>query len=190
MTVVSDDLFVFYERLVGAGVICMITGSVGSSAYGEPRGTLDIDLVVALRPADIERVIAAFPEPRFYLPSHAIIARESARSSGHFNIIEVDTGLKADLYPIGDDPLLEYGLDNATEIELAGRRVVVAPPTYLVAMKLRYFAMSQQDKHLRDIRGIVRLSGHLLDRTMIAHWAAKAGVGDAWRDCQERAGQE
>jgi len=190
MSLLSDDLFVFYERLVDAGIVCMVTGSVGASAYGEPRGTLDIHIVAALRETDIDRLIAAFPQPGFYIPPREVIVREIAHRAGHINVIAVDTGLKADIYPLGDDPLLEYGLERATELDLGGRRVVVAPPSYLVAMKLRYFAMSQQDKHLCDIRGMLRLSGSQIDRALVDGVAAEAGVSEAWRDCQARAGEE
>jgi hypothetical protein len=49
-------------------------------------------------------------------------------------------------------------------------------------MKLRYVAMSGQDKHLRDIAAMLRVSSEAcaLDRTIIAMWADRYGVRSAW----------
>lgn len=185
-----DGPFAFYDRVVDAGIPCMVVGSVGAIAYGEPRATVDIDLVLALRVEDIDALIAAFPGPRFYLPHREAIEAELRKRSGHLKAIEIDTGLKADLYPLGDDPLQEYGLENASSVPIAGRLVTVAPPTYLVAMKLRWYAMSRQEKHLRDIRSMLRLSGPLIDRAIVDRWSTASRTDDAWRDCQARAGEE
>ena len=40
--------------------------------------------------------------------------------------------------------------------------------------------LSGQDKPLRDIRSMIRLLPEL-DTTMVDQWAARYGVGDAWR---------
>src|SRR5438105_335875 len=50
----------------------LLTGSLASSAQGEPRSTHDIDLVVALPPEVIPQLAAAFPPPDFYLSADAI----------------------------------------------------------------------------------------------------------------------
>lgn len=38
-----------------------IGGSLAAIAYGEPRSTRDIDVVVALEPADVPRLRSRFP---------------------------------------------------------------------------------------------------------------------------------
>jgi hypothetical protein len=47
-------------------------------------------------------------------------------------------------------------------------------------MKLRFFAMSGQEKHLRDIRSMVRLLPSL-DHRLVQEWSVRYGVSDAWR---------
>ena len=44
-----DFIYLFVAPLESAGITYMITGSVASSIYGEPRNTFDIDLVVLLQ---------------------------------------------------------------------------------------------------------------------------------------------
>lgn len=50
------------------GIRYVVTGSVAAMAYGEPRLTNDIDLILEIRPADIPSLVKAFPESLYYLP--------------------------------------------------------------------------------------------------------------------------
>ena len=157
---IDRDLIALYERLAGTGLPAMVVGAVAAASYGEARSTLDIDIVVAAGPADAERIAAAFTDERFYVPPIETIQRELSRGArGSFNILDSRSGLKADVYPAGGDELMAYGLANRTIIDLDGVAVALAPATYVVAMKLRFFALSRQDKHLRDIRSILAASG-------------------------------
>lgn len=187
---IDRDLVLFYERLSACGIATMVVGSIASSTYGEPRTTLDIDLVVAATPDDAERLHSAFPPDRYYVPPIDVVRRELRRGAqGAFNIIDGTTSLKADIYPCGGDELMTWGLANRQSRQMAGIEVAVAPATYVVAMKLRYFAMSRQEKHLRDIRGILSLSRREVDSASVDRWAEAAGVLTTWRDCQGRVGE-
>ena len=48
------------QRLAGADMAFMLTGSVAMNYYAQPRMTRDIDLVVALTTADAEMVVRLF----------------------------------------------------------------------------------------------------------------------------------
>src|SRR5438876_489195 len=101
------DLFLLFVRpLNRAGIRYVVTGSVAAIFYGEPRLTHDVDFVVFLNEADINSLSKAFPAPDFYLPPHETITTETLREQrGHFNIIHVETGFKADMYLTGRDDL-------------------------------------------------------------------------------------
>ena len=94
------ELFLLFVRpLQRAGIRYIVTGSVAAIFYGEPRLTLDVDLVVFLNEKDIGRLRDFFPSSDFYLPPSEIIATEARREMrGHFNILHVPTGFKADVY--------------------------------------------------------------------------------------------
>lgn len=49
------------------GIPYLVTGSVASMAYGEPRLTNDIDVVAGIREEHIAGLLAAFPAKAFYL---------------------------------------------------------------------------------------------------------------------------
>jgi hypothetical protein len=71
-------------RALGAlGIIHTIGGSTASSIAGEPRSTLDIDIVAALGESDVPALVAAL-SPEFYVaPTKARCSRyDDARIQG------------------------------------------------------------------------------------------------------------
>lgn len=176
-----DGLHAVLSGIERIGAPWMLGGSVGAMCYSEPRATLDVDCILALTQRHVAAILAAFPEADFYVPPEAVVRHEIRRgAAGSFNIIHHASGFKADCYPCGTDELMRWGLAHTTLLPVDGRNTPVAPAEYIIAMKLRFFAMSGQDKHLRDIRSIVRLLPEL-DVAMVEQWAARYGVLDAWR---------
>ena len=79
---------IFTNRLNDLNVPYMVTGSVASIVYGEPRMTHDIDLVIELSNEDIKGFTALFPLDMFYCPPTEVIKVELGRGMrGHFNLI-------------------------------------------------------------------------------------------------------
>jgi hypothetical protein len=176
------DLFLhFVRRLNGLHVTHMITGSVASTAYGEPRLTHDVDIVLVVHAEDAKRLHKAFPPDEFYCPPPEVIGEESARNSGgHFNLIHHSTGFKADCYTAGADPLHVWGLRHSRRIELDGEPVFLAPPEYVIVRKLQYYKESGFERHLRDIEGMLAVSGELIDNQALQYWLTEKAVSDAW----------
>ena len=159
-----------------------ISGSVAAILYGEPRLTHDVDLVVFLRNEDIRRLQAAFPSPAFYVPPAEVIASEVAREQrGHFNLIHSDTGFKADFYMSGQDEFHEWAFRNARRMEYRGEPIVVAPPEYVIIRKLEYYREGGSEKHRRDIRSMLAVSGEQLNRPELDGWMKRRGLADEWQ---------
>jgi len=151
-----DFIQLFVAPLEAAGIRYMITGSVASSIYGEPRNTLDIDLVVLLEQTDIGQLPSLFPESDFYLPPTDVITVESRRETrGHFNIIHHNTGLKADIYLSRSHPSLPWALDHTRRIQTPACEITVAPPEYVILHKLEFYRESGHQRHPRDIAGMI-----------------------------------
>lgn len=149
----------------------LVSGSVAAMLYGEPRVTHDIDLVVFLRPQDIMRLPEAYPAAEFYLPMPAVIATEVARAEkGHFNVIHPESGLKADFYTANRDELHAWAFRNVRQYTLGETVVRLAPPEYVIVRKLEYFREGGSEKHLRDIRAMLAVSGEQLDRPALDEW--------------------
>jgi hypothetical protein len=172
----------FTERLDASGIVYMVTGSVAVIVYGEPRFTHDIDLVIELKRKDISSLIAAFPDEAFYCPPLEVITIEILRSTrGHFNIIHHETGFKADIYPVGQDSFIRWGLAHATEYEVAGAVMKVAPPEYVIVKKLEFFREGHSHKHLTDISGMLDYAVNLIDREKLLSFIKNLGLEHEWR---------
>ncbi len=151
-----DFISLFVAPLEAAGIRYMITGSVASSIYGEPRNTLDIDLVVLIETNQIPLLPQLFPEDDFYLPPADVVSIESRREAhGHFNIIHHHTGLKADIYLSRNHPILPWALEHTRRVPTPACDITVAPPEYVILHKLEFYRESSHQRHLRDIAGII-----------------------------------
>jgi len=142
----------------------MITGSVASMIYGEPRLTHDIDLVIELDRDDAEKFADTFPIEDFYCPPSEVIAVEAGRSHrGHFNLIHHETGFKADIYLSGKEKLHQWALNNIKSIDMDSEIFPLAPVEYIILRKLEYYREGGSEKHLRDIAGILSVSSDRID---------------------------
>lgn len=190
MTSPFDDFARFCTRLADVDIHCLVVGSIAAMHYGEPRATIDIDLVVDAKPESAGRIASAFRDERYYVPPVAVIERELRRSGGSFNIVDTTSGLKADCYTPGKDELGHYQFAHAITGSLGATPVSFAPAAAIIAMKLKYHALSGQDKHLRDIRAMLVTSPELIDMAFLEGWTASQGLAELWRRCQSRAGEE
>jgi hypothetical protein len=171
----------FVRPLNSLGVRYFVGGSVAATMYGEPRLTADVDIVVVLRFDDLARLETIFPEPAYYCPPPDVIAVELARlHHGHFNVLHVDSGFKADFYPAGRDELNAWGFRNARRLQYRGEPMMVAPPEYVIVRKLEYFKEGGSEKHLRDIRSMLTVSRELLNVAAIEEWVQRRGVSAEW----------
>lgn len=159
----------------------LVTGGVASVVYGEPRMTRDIDLVIGLEPGDASRFAGAWASEAFYVPPVEVIAEESARPAhGHFNVIHHDTAMRADVYLPGRDPLNAWAFAHPVVRRIGDDDVVLAPIEAVILSKLRYYQMGRSDRHLRDIRQMLRISGDLVDRATLERWVDRLGLGSVF----------
>jgi hypothetical protein len=176
-----DLIDLFVRPLEKAAVEYMISGSVATSIYGEPRATLDIDLAVFPNPAKLALFPSLYPEEDYYLPPLEVMQIECRRDiRGHFNIIHHSTGFKADIYPSRSHPQLPWALRNRRRIDIGSGAVWVAPPEYIVLMKLEFFQEGKQPKHLRDIAGV--LLQQEVDMGFISSSVAELSLTSEWAE--------
>jgi len=159
----------------------MVTGSVASMLYGEPRMTHDIDLIVDLRMEHIPVLLHAFPESEYYRPPEEVLGVEIARvQRGHFNIIHHATGYKADVYLYGKDELHEWGMKNRRLIKIGNDEINIAPPEYVITRKLEYYRESGFQKHLLDIESMFRIEGDKISLAFLEEWIKKKSLEKEW----------
>jgi hypothetical protein len=184
----QNEVFSFVLRAVeGMGLPYMVVGSVASISYGEPRMTLDMDLVIEIAVTDVGRFCAAFPQDEFYMSPHAVV--EAIIHRGQFNVIHPESGNKIDFMLPKTDPWSRQQIQGRRPRPiLNGADAFVARPEDVIISKMLYYREGASDKHLRDIAGMLKISGELIDREYVARWASELKVMDVWQAILKRVG--
>ena len=186
--ILSYDSFVLLviAALEAAGIEYMIGGAVASWAWGEPRSTLDLDLVVDIPLESIQHLANELMKRDMLVPGEIIldIILED-RSDLPINAVHMHSGYKADLYPVREgDELRASAFSRRQKVDLGEPlgEVYLHSPEDLIIYKLWYYSISQQTKHLRDITSIVMTLEDELDHSYIEKWAMDKGVINIWRE--------
>ena len=130
---------------------------------------------------EAQRLQRLFPADEYYTPPLEVMEEEGQRPAfGHFNILHRDTALRADVYLAGDDPLHAWALSARRLVPMEEGMVWFAPVEYVITRKLEYFRESGSDRHLIDVRGIVRVSGESIDMTTLDRLLDERRLSDLW----------
>lgn len=135
------------------GVRFHLTGGITSVAYGEPRMTQDVDVVVenAAMARAIEPFIAAVTQADFLLDAETV--RRAVADKSMFQLFDMAEVLKIDVYT---RELVPGELDRSTLLEVfEGMQLPVASRPDAAASKLAWAAKGSH-KSRRDLRQICR----------------------------------
>jgi hypothetical protein len=183
----SDLLCHVVETLETLGIPYLVTGAVAAIAYGEPRFTNDIDVVVDLPASKILELRARFPSPEYYVSELAI--REAVARRHQFNIIHPGSGLKIDMIVRKDTPFDQGRFARQRRLPIAPEaEASFASPEDVILKKLEYYREGGSEKHLRDIAGILKITGDRVDSDYISKWSKALGVAEIWEAVSNRRG--
>jgi hypothetical protein len=166
------------QRLEGAAIPYMITGSLASSFHGQPRTTRDIDIVIDPSGASLRRFVTELPADRFYVEIDAAV--EALNRQTQFNVIDVTTGWKVDLIVRKERPFSIKELSRRQRTEMLGTDVYVATAEDTILAKLEWARTGESERQLGDVAAILKIVGEHLDRAYIAQWADQLGVAELW----------
>ena len=179
------------EALDRAGVRYTVGGSLASSFSGEPRASIDVDIVVDMTATHIVPFIEALGG-QFYADVKALGRAVATRTST--NLIHQASGIKVDLFVAGS-------LLDARQLER--RRLVhvtsdpdrywfVHTPEDILLQKLVWYRQGGEmsDRQWRDALAIIIVQGPRLDRDYAAVTATAVGVGDLLERVYREAGAD
>ena len=169
----KDFLAKLIAKLENSGIPYMISGSLGSSLHGEPRATNDIDLVIAPTVAQLNSFIQSLSTDYYVSPE---AAQEAFRNRSMFNVIDHQTGWKADLLIRKDRAFSLEEFGRRISANILGVEVTVVSPEDAILSKLEWSKESESELQFRDALGIAVVQWDNLDRDYLRKWARELSV--------------
>ena len=185
------ELRAFFTHVVQAledlEIAYMVVGGFAATLYGEPRLTIDVDIVADLRADHIRPLLAAFPEPDYYASEEAM--RDALQRRYPFNIIQPTTGAKVDLVLLPRDPFTRLAFQRRQRLvyDEAGHSAMVMGPEDVVVAKLIAHRQTGSDKHLRDARGVLVMQWGELNLETMRRAARASDIGETFEELLEAA---
>lgn len=173
------------DILEAIGIEYVIWGGVAAVAYGEPRFTYDMDLVVKLDGQRARLMAQALEQDHYYVSLPSML--DAASQGGYFNVIHFYSNVKIDFFVPGRDPIIQWAFDHRRTLAFDEmRQAYYMPPEAVILTKLRTYRDSGSTRHLDDIEGILRVSGPGLDRVYVEREAARMGMLGVWRELLDK----
>ena len=167
----------FVEVVDALSIPYAVGGSLASGVFGEPRATHDFDVLVALRPAQVQPLAGALAT-EFYFDREAISEALSRASS--FNVIHLASAQKIDVFVAGERLLDREQLAR----RVSARALADVLPVYvtsaevIVLRKLDWFRRGGEvsERQWRDVISVLRVQGDRLDREYLSVTARELGL--------------
>ena len=184
----NDFILMVLDALEESNVPYLIGGAVAAWAWGEPRATRDLDLIIQVPESAADKLSAELEKRDMLLPPEIIRERlNDQRGDVPLNAIHGASGYKADLYILrkGDD-FREEAFRRRLLVDLGPGlgELYLHTPEDLIIYKLLYYSISEQTKHIRDITSIVQTMGDQLGTAYIDKWVAVKERQALWNSIQ------
>jgi hypothetical protein len=166
------------ESLRAEGIPFMLTGSVAGAYYGAGRATMDVDVVIDPDAPRLQAFVDRIESTGAYVSADA--AREAMTHRTMFNVVDPETGWKADLIIRKARPFSEEEFRRRTSTDFYGVPIDVATIEDLVIAKLEWAKAGESTRQLEDVRVLIRLAETDVDRTYLQGWITALGLEQQW----------
>ena len=174
----AELLAAIADQLEAAGIPYMVVGSIAGSFHGEPRTTVDIDIVIDPTAEALRTFVDRLPRSEFYVDDNAAAEAYTRRAS--FNVVDQAGGGKVDLLVRRDRPFSRVEFDRRIVARVLDRDTPLATAEDTIISKLEWAVAGESERQLRDVARILAVSGSTLDRTYLERWIAQLGLEEAF----------
>lgn len=165
-------------RLDQASIPYMLTGSMAMNFYALPRMTRDIDLVVELGAADVQRMVTLFL-PSYYVSRSAV--EEAVQTERMFNLIHQESIIKVDCIVRKSSTYRRSEFQRRQRSRIHDLDLWLVTKEDLVLSKLVWAKDSHSELQLGDVR---RLLGTGCDQAYLDRWAGQLEVVELLEECR------
>ncbi len=169
------------DVLEAIGARYAIWGGLAVVAYGEPRFTQDMDILLSPERFNVTMFVHRLQETHYHVDEIAVRNALNGLSGSFFNVIHLHYHIKTDFY-VPQEPELQAMISERVYLPFDEmRRAAYVTPTSVVIAKLKAYENSQSTRHLDDIASIIRIQGKELDQSKLDIAAARLGLLGVWR---------
>ena len=168
------------QILESCGLRYLVGGSLASSMSGEPRSTLDVDIVVAMSESDVRKVTDGL---RTEFDVDELAVGRAVRERSSVNVFHRSSAIKVDLFVMGGSPFDDEQMNRRQRVQVTAdpnRYLYTYTPEDILLQKLRWFRKGHEvsDRQWRDVLGILLVQGEALDRSYLSERAEQLGLSD------------
>jgi hypothetical protein len=164
------------EAVESAGADFMVVGAMAAGAYGVPRSTRDVDLLLSLSVEGILASVMARLDPIVAFDAQ-VLFDTLTWGRRHVGLSRSSPPFKVELFEMFEDPFVqcEFARRQQVFVPVLGRATWLPAPEDVIVQKLRW----GRAKDLDDARDVLAVQGpSSLDMAYIEQWCDRHETAD------------
>lgn len=166
------------QRLSKANIAYMISGSIACNYYTVPRMTRDIDIIIELKSAGVDKFVTLF-QSDFYVDKEMI--RKEVSRRGMFNLIHNQYVIKIDFIIRKESEFQDSAFFRRKKAIIENKPMWFISAEDLILSKLLWAKDSHSEIQLKDIRNLVGTVSNL-DIRYLDSWISKLGLEQIYKE--------
>jgi hypothetical protein len=180
-----DALAFVIDALNELGASYIVTGSIVSNAYGDPRATIDADFVIDVKHDELKRLRERL---NGQFDSEAQMAFETVTGKTQHKFRHHATKFLVEVFEARmDDPHEQSRFARRKLTRLLGRQTFFPTAEDVIVGKVRWFKQIRRAKDRDDIINVMRRQQAVLDWPYLEHWCGQHGTLQLLHDLKQEA---